>query len=224
MSADAWMEAIGPFSRRDFAPARLAQPTALLVVDMQKYFIDRQGDAFLPLGRMALPRVQTLIEAFRDAARPVVFTRHEDRAGDAQGAMGRWWGSIMEPGDPQLDLVPEVAPRAGELVIHKNKYSAFHDTELRAYLNDNALRGVVICGVMTHLCCETTARDAFMDDLDVTLAVDAMGSSSEELHLAALKTLVNGFAVAAPVREICDALAASAGRDRATPPGTGKMK
>ncbi len=218
------MDAIGPYRRRDFAPTRLAQPTALLVIDMQKYFIDRQGDAYLPLGRAALPHVQALIEAFRNARLPVVFTRHEDRAGDDNGAMGRWWGSIMEPDDPQLDLVPEVAPLAGELVIHKNQYSAFRETELRASLNDNNLRGVVICGVMTHLCCETTARDAFMDDLDVTLAVDAMGSSSEELHLAALKTLVNGFAVAAPSRAICDALAARAGGGRAPAPGTGKSK
>jgi len=201
------MDALRPFSRRDFAPERLAQPTALFVIDMQKYFIDPQGDAFLPLGRAALPQVQALIAAFRTAGQPVLFTRHEDRAGDEQGAMGRWWGSLMERGDRQLELVPEVAPRAGELVVRKNQYSAFHGTELRAFVSHNTVRGVVVCGVMTHLCCETTARDAFMADLDVTLAVDAMGSSSEELHLSALKTLVNGFAVAAPARAICDALA-----------------
>ncbi len=200
------MEAIAPYGRRGFVPARLEPATALLVIDMQKFFIDPRGDAFLPLGRDALPWVQMLIEAFRGADRPVLFTRHEDRPGDHGGAMGRWWGSIMEPDDPQLDLVPEVAPLATEKVVRKHQYSAFHETDLLGHLQGIGVRGVVICGVMTHLCCETTARDAFMKEFDVTVAVDAMGTSSEELHLAALKTLVNGFAVAATARSICDAV------------------
>ena len=86
-------------------------------------------------------------------------------------------------------------------------FHSFHLAGLsRRFYHDDGVRGVVIAGVMTHLCCETSARDAFMEDLDVTLAVDAMASSCEELHLSALRTLVNGFAVAATAAEIRAAL------------------
>jgi isochorismate hydrolase len=204
----AWMEDLAGYARRAFEPDRLAVKTALLVIDMQRYFIDRDGDAYLADSRAAVPRVQALLQAFREARLPVIFTRHEDRAGDADGSMGRWWGSIMEPGDPQHEIVAAVAPLPGETVIRKNQYSAFHRTGLAGILREEGVRGVVVAGVMTHLCCETSARDAFMEDLDVTVAVDAMASSCEELHLAALRTLVNGFAVAATAVEICAALQA----------------
>jgi len=202
----AWMEDLAGYARRAFDPGRLAVRTALLVIDMQRYFIDEEGDAYLSDSRTAVPRVQELLQAFRRAKLPVIFTRHEDRAGDVDGAMGRWWGSIMEPGDPQHEIVGAVAPLPDETVIRKNQYSAFHDTGLADILRRDEVRGVVVTGVMTHLCCETSARDAFMEDLDVTLAVDAMASSCEELHLAALRTLVNGFAVAATTAAIRAAL------------------
>jgi isochorismate hydrolase len=112
----------------------------------------------------------------------------------------------MEPGDPQHEIVETLSPLPGETVIRKNQYSAFHRTGLADLLREDDVRGVVVAGVMTHLCCETSARDAFMEDLDVTLAVDAMASSCEELHLSALRTLVNGFAVAATAAEISAAL------------------
>jgi nicotinamidase-related amidase len=205
--AEEWMESLAPYSRHTFTAERLDRRTALIVVDMQRYFIDPAGDAYLPDGRAAVPRVKALLESFREAGLPVVFTRHEERPGDRDGAMGRWWGSIMEPGDPQLEIVPDLAPRPGEIVIRKHQYSAFHRTGLSALLRERGVRAVVVAGVMTHLCCETTARDAFMEDLDVILAVDAMATSCEELHLAALKTLVNGFAVPALAGRIAAALA-----------------
>ena len=202
----AWMKELTGYARRAFDPGRLDVRTALLVIDMQRYFIDSNGDAYLPDSRAALPRVRELLLAFRAAMLPVIFTRHEDRAGDENGAMGRWWGSIMEPGDPQHEIVDAVEPLPEETVIRKHQYSAFHRTGLSDRLRGDDVRGVVVSGVMTHLCCETSARDAFMEDLDVTLAVDAMATSCEELHLAALRTLVNGFAVAATTAEICAAL------------------
>jgi len=202
----AWMEDLAGYARRAFDPGRLAARTALLVIDMQRYFIDEDGDAYLSDSRAAVSRVRELLQTFRGAKLPVVFTRHEDRSGDVGGAMGRWWGNIMEPGDPQHEIVTAVAPLPGETVIRKNQYSAFHRTGLSERLRKDGVRGVVVSGVMTHLCCETTARSAFMEDLDVTLAVDAMASSREELHLAALRTLVNGFAVAATTADICAAL------------------
>jgi len=201
------------FQRHAFDPAQLGPAgrdrgkPALLVIDMQRFFLQREGRAFLPEGRAAVPRIKAMVDAFRDAALPVLFTRHEDRPGDEESAMARWWGAVMEPGDPMLDIVPELAPREEELVILKEHYSAFRDTGLAGVLCGLGVSGVAVSGVMTHLCCETTVRDAFMEIFDVFCAVDGMASSTEELHLAALKTMVNGFAIPALSCEIAASIA-----------------
>jgi len=202
-----WMRELRAFSRHSFMPARIAKVrTALMVIDMQRVFLDVDGDAYLPDSRIALPQVKALLAVFRRACLPVVFTRHEDRPGDHHGAMGRWWHNILEPGDLQLEITPSLEPLPTEEVVVKHQYSAFYETGLRDYLSHEGIGGVVITGVMTHLCCETTARDAFMENLDVTLVVDGMASSSAELHLAALKTLVNGFGVPVLSRELIRAI------------------
>lgn len=191
---------IGPEGRDEGLPA-------LLVIDMQRFFLERRGRAFLPHARAALPCIVAMVEAFRRAALPVVFTRHEDRPDQTSGAMARWWGELMVPGDRSLDIVTELAPRDGEKVVLKHHYSAFRDTGLAGFLREKGVRTVVISGVMTHLCCETSARDAFMENFDVICAVDGTASSCEELHLAALKTLVNGFAMPALASEIAESVA-----------------
>lgn len=205
-NGERWMEKIGPFTRHRFHSSRLKEKTALLVIDIQRFFIDKDGGVCLPGGREMVTNTRTLLEAFRGSGLPVVFTRHEDRAGDIHGAMGRWWGRLMEPGDPRLEIVSELEPLMGERVIRKNQYSAFHRTDLSEHLRREGVKGVVVCGVMTHFCCETTARDAFMENFDVTIAVDAMASSCEELHIAALMTLADGFAAPALSRSIAEAV------------------
>jgi bifunctional isochorismate lyase/aryl carrier protein len=70
------------------------------------------------------------------------------------------------------------------------------------HLYAESISSIVITGVMTHLCCESTARDAFMKDLDVFLVVDGTASKTEDLHISSIKTLTDGFAMPVTTSEV----------------------
>lgn len=82
-----------------------------------------------------------------------------------------------------------------EPLIRKTTYDAFYKTQLEELLRARGANAVVIAGVLTHLCCETTARAAFVRDFEVYVLVDATATYTEELHLAALQTLSHACAV-----------------------------
>ncbi|MCK5430721.1 MAG: isochorismatase family protein, partial [Anaerolineales bacterium] len=90
----------------------------------------------------------------------------------------------------------------GGTVILKSTYDAFLDTSLDNILHDNKVEQVVICGVMTHLCCETTARSAFIQGFDVFFTVDGTATYNQEHHLATLLNLSHGFATPLLIGEV----------------------
>ena len=80
------------------------------------------------------------------------------------------------------------------LILQKSQYDAFYNTELVKILRENFATQVVITGVMTHLCCETAARSAFVRGFDVFFTVDGTATYNEDFHRAALQNLAHGFA------------------------------
>ncbi len=181
---------------------------ALLVVDMQNYFVDHSGRSFLPAGEAILPNVKKLINAFRNADRPVIFTSHAHNPdGSDAGIMGWWWGDMIREGYPEAEVHSAIVPLPTEKVISKHRYSAFYNTDLETVLRCAKIEDVVICGVMTNLCCESTARDACYRDYRVFFMADATGTVSEEMHLASLLNLAYGFAYIGTTDEIAEALA-----------------
>jgi nicotinamidase-related amidase len=188
-----WLERIRPFNRHRL---RLkAAASALLVVDMQKFFLDPASPTFTPGGPAILPSVKRLVEAFRRAGRPVIFTRHVHHPAGLDGGIMDWWweGKCLE-GSQESEVHPALAPAAGEKVVFKHRYSAFYNTDLETVLRCLKAEDLVITGVMTNLCCESTARDAYFRDFRVFFPADGTGSVSEEMHLASLLNLAFGFA------------------------------
>ena len=176
--------------------------SALLVIDMQRFFIDKSSHAYLPLAKPIVPRIRKLINFYRRHKLPVIFTKHAVKKGEPVGIMGRWWRDTIHDGTLSARLHPQMRPLSGELVIRKTRYNAFYGTGLDSALKKLGVRKVVITGVATHLCCETTARDAFVRDYEVFFVADATASSDKTLHLSSLKTLANGFAVILETRDI----------------------
>jgi len=80
-----------------------------------------------------------------------------------------------------------------ELII-KSQYDAFYDTNLHEILRKNNIEQVIITGVMTHLCCETTARSAFIRGYNVFFPIDGTATYNEDFHNATLTNLAHGFA------------------------------
>ncbi len=184
--------AIAPFDRPGltFRPAR----TALLVIDMQRVFVDPQGGSFIPMSTAAGERLATVIDACRRAGVPVIFTRHVHEYPERDGgAMSRWWRSLIVAGSADSELAERFQPRQDEPVICKCRYDAFAGTRLDMILRSGAVCDLLIGGVMTNLCCETTAREAFVRDFNVFFLGDCTAAADPTLHLASLKNIAYGF-------------------------------
>ncbi len=170
---------------------RPALPTAdrcaLMVIDMQEHF--RFTAAAI------LENITALVQACRKCGMPVIFTRHGHRDPDVDGGMlGVWWSDLIRRGSPAWELLPELAPGDSGSIVDKNRYNAFAGTDLDDRLRADGVRELIVTGVLTNCCCETTARDAFVRDYRVFFVCDATATVSEELHLASLQNLAFGFA------------------------------
>jgi ureidoacrylate peracid hydrolase len=188
-----WLEQIAPFNTHAMHLNREA--AALLVIDMQRFFLDPASPSFTCGGLAILPTLQKVIGAFRQAGRPVIYTRHvhhPDRI-DA-GIMDWWWEGMCLEGSPESEIHPDISPLSHEKVIFKHRYSAFYNTDLETILRCLKVEDLVITGLMTNMCCESTARDAYFRDYRVFFLADGNGSITEEMHLASLLNLAFGFA------------------------------
>jgi nicotinamidase-related amidase len=188
-----WLAAIGPVNTHRM---RLRVPkSALLVVDMQRFFADPAGKGYLSCTAAIMPNLKQLLAVFRRARRPVIYTRHAHHPEmlDA-GIMVRWWKENIIEGTPESEVITELAPRASEKVVTKHRYSAFFDTDLQTVLRSLRIEDLVICGVMTNMCVESTARDAYFRDYRSLIPADATGAPTEEMHCASLLNLAYGFA------------------------------
>ena len=184
-----------------FEPAQ----TALIVIDMQRDFIEPGGFGAalgndVSLLEKIVPAVGRLLEAFRAAGLPVVHTRecHKPdlsdcppakrlrgkpsmRIGDP-GAMGR----ILIAGEPGADIVPALAARPGEIVLDKPGKGAFYGTPLSSILADRKITHLVFAGVTTEVCVQTTMREANDRGYECLLAEDATESYFPEFKAATL--------------------------------------
>lgn len=167
---------------------------------MQLFFLDESSHAFVPSGPAILPGVQRLVKVFEEKHRPVIFTRHLNSRGDA-GLMSMWWQDQIWEEVSSSQIVPELES-PGRVVLCKRQYDAFYQTGLESLLRSSRVNQVVITGVMTHLCCETTARSAFTRGFEVYFTIDGTASYNEQFHRATLLNLSHGFAYAVPVDEI----------------------
>ena len=161
--------------------------SALLVIDLQTYFQQ--------IVQPVLENIQKVIQFCREKNIPVIFTQHghTDAASDG-GVLGEWWGQVILHGTKDWKFIPEMKIEPEDRVLQKKRYSAFFQTDLEKSLQSKGIRDLIISGVMTNLCCETTARDAFMRDYRVFFLIDGTATGKEDHHLAALKNLGYGFA------------------------------
>jgi nicotinamidase-related amidase len=172
----------------------------LLVVDMQNEFLSESGGEFFHNAADTVPNIRRVIAVCRREGIPIVYTGHchEDAAVDG-GLTARWWpelgsGRCLVKGAEGAGIYAPLAPRKGERVIYKRRYSGFYNTDLEVVLRGMAVTDLIIAGILTNICCETTARDAFMRDFRVFFLADATATSEPDLHLATLKNLAYAFA------------------------------
>lgn len=193
------------------------QRAALVIVDMCNDFVDPRGKTAVvanrPLdhARSVIPNQQRLLAAAREASVPVIHVIHStlpDHGSDS----GPWLEArsratysvpdICLEGSWGQQVIDELAPRDGEVVVRKHRYSGFAGTDLDMILRSLRRETVVCAGVSTNVCVESTARDAFSLDYYVVLPSDACASWSTELHDASLASAGHRYATVATVAEI----------------------
>ncbi|MDO9524206.1 MAG: isochorismatase family cysteine hydrolase [Gemmobacter sp.] len=202
-----------------FPPRR---QTALVVVDMQCAFLDptstmaAAGFDVTPL-KAALPGVLRLIALARAAQVPVIYTRFVYHRGladfnlrqgqNAQTKALRLPIQYLEEGSAGVELTPELSPAAGEFVIDKARASAFYGTRLEPLLGGLGTRNLVICGVTTNICVETTARDAGQRDYGTWVVRDAVAEFTPERNEHALNSIGWSFGDVISIEDVARAWA-----------------
>lgn len=185
--------------------------TTLVVVDVQNDFcapggmMHREG-LDLTMVRQTVPRISGLLASARAGGVRVVFIQSiYGRAGNEllseswlEQAQRRRAGSytdyaVCEQGSWNFDFYEDVRPARGEVVVHKHRFSAFRGTNLELVLRSTGTRTVVVCGVATNVCVETTAREAFVNDFHVVIAGDCSATYTADEQTAALRTLDRYF-------------------------------
>jgi isochorismate hydrolase len=178
--------------------------SALLVLDMQSYFLDAASHAYIPSAGAILNGILQLIDAYFDHQLPIFFSQHINSTDDT-GMMSVWWKDLITSKNPLHRIIPEIDTSVGTL-IQKSQYDAFYQTSLEEMLHARGVTQVVICGVMTHLCCETTARSAFMHGFEVFFPVDGTATYNLAFHRASLVNLAHGFTSLVLIKDILDAI------------------
>jgi len=165
---------------------------ALLILDMQSYFLTGESHAFVPDAPSIVSKLAGLARRFGAAGRPIIMTRHSNTPDNA-GMMKEWWDHLLEPGSPEAELEPILEDLSTDIVA-KAQYDAFWETELEDLLRSSETEQVVVTGVMTHLCVEATARSAFVRGFAVFVPADGTATYNRDFHAASLLNLSHGTA------------------------------
>lgn len=183
------------------------QSSALIVIDMQRDFLDAGGyaaTAVLDVSalRKPIPFIADLLNAARASQMLVVHTREGHRAdmrdclpaklarssnaGAEIGSTGPL-GRLLIRGEYGHDIIDELKPIEGEPIVDKPGYGAFHQTDLAQILDSHDVKRLYICGVTTEVCVHSTLREAIDRGYECVLVSDACGSAHVDLHDAAMK-------------------------------------
>jgi len=189
---------LNPFDRL------LPKRTALVVIDMQNAFCAPGAAVEVPIARSIVPNINRLAAAVRSSGGLVIWVQMTIKdeadwpvflsslvdAGNSARIL-----SELQPGSDGHKLWPECEAKPADLVVAKNRFSAFLPSacDLGARLKSKGIESVLIAGTLTNVCSESSARDAAMQDFRTTLVSDANAARSDAEHLATLITFIQSF-------------------------------
>jgi len=193
-------------------PAR----SALLVIDMQRAWTDPAGPLHIPGTAALIGRINRLAAALRAAGGWVVWVQHTSAPPGAPEHWGLYYENFLSParraaslamfaaGAPLHALDPRLDIRPADARLPKFRFSAFmrNPADPEAMLRARGIDTLVIAGVATDLCCESTAREAMLRDFRVFMPHDAVDAASRAAHLAALGSVLQVFADVRPTAEV----------------------
>jgi len=204
------------------------QETALLVVDMQKGFVDEGAPLETPMARAQVPVMAELVDFCRGKKIPVIFTSFTigpDFTYDYYWKMAKQRGLKVESpdcafwhGTPETEIVAALQPLPGEALIHKCGYDCFARTNLEELLRDMGIKTIIIAGTVVNWCVDSTIRAAYHKDYQVVVVADAVsafdhaGATAEEWCKIELNLFAEAFGRVMTGKEIIEELSSADAR------------
>lgn len=160
---------------------------ALLIHDMQEYFLNFWGDN-CPMMEKVVANIAALRQFCKQHNIPVYYTAQpKEQSDDDRALLNDMWGPGLTRSPEQQRIVAALAPDEADTVLVKWRYSAFHRSPLEQMLKETGRNQLIITGVYAHIGCMTTATDAFMRDIKPFMVADALADFSREEHMMSLK-------------------------------------
>lgn len=158
--------------------------TAVVVVDMQRDFVDSDGALSVPGASETVPNIRRLLDWARSNGVMVTYTQDTHHEDDPEYAI---WGKHVQRGTPGWEIVDELAPREDEFVFEKARYDGFYGTGLDHELRTRGIETVIVCGTVANICVHYTAASAALRWYDVIHPVDGISALTEFDMEAALR-------------------------------------
>jgi ureidoacrylate peracid hydrolase len=205
-------------------PAALnPKKTALLIVDMQNGFVHPDSNMAKAWGtdhqQRIVPALKSLITLANQFALPVFWSKQIYTHADVKGIQEKRLGGhlrrqqftpcVQDSWETEIidALVPLIAP--SHSVIIKHRASFFHETQLPAQLRQHGIDTVIVAGVNTEFCIETTVRDGYMRDYNMVVIEDCVASSRPQFHSDSIEKFRAYFAAVMPLSTLNESLEAS---------------
>ena len=199
------------------------EKTALIIVDMQNSFLLPGSPGETPDGLKIIPNIRRLADACRSNKIPVIYIRHIlRRDGSDMGILRDIFGDLRKndgiiEGSKGSEIHSDLAPKVGDILVKKLRFSGFQGTELEAILRSLGVDTVMITGVTTETCCETTARDAMHREFKMIFVSDATAAhdfpdigfgpvSHEEVQKVTCTILGTKFGMVARTEELLETI------------------
>lgn len=210
---------LGVFDRLD------PSTTALVVIDMQNFFVAPGAALEVAAARDIVPNINRLAGSMRAAGATVAWIRMTFEPNELAdnwtaflpvngGEHGSTTFRAIEPGQPGHELWEHLAVEDTDLIVDKRRFSAFiqGSSNLQELLDERRIDTLVIVGTLTNVCCESTARDAMMLNYRVVMVDDATATLTDAAHRAALDNVAMFFGEVATTEHVVAIVAAQAER------------
>lgn len=195
--------------------------TAIVVIDMQNDFCDSNGFVATKRGtdlthtRAIIPKLVELIDKARQVKAKVVLvemsTTDDDLTGPIVDRLKRVSASerTCPEGSWGAELIPEIKVAPDDIIVYKNRYSAFIKSDLDKKLKDLGIKTLIMTGVATNVCVESTARDGYMLDFYIVVPEDLVACAHQELQDISIRNLQSYFGTITTAQEIMDTWASN---------------